>query len=266
MIRIAIAGVAGRMGRALVDASQEHQDIRISAALDRADSKFIGKDVGEFLGQAMNVSISGDLKSVVDHFDVLIDFTLPSASLDNLAVCRAAGKAMVIGTTGFTDQQKQSIAGLAKDMAIVLAPNMSIGVNLTYRLIELAARVMGAESDIEIVEAHHRNKVDAPSGTALKMGEVVAKTLGRNLDQDAIYGRQGNTGVRDRNTIGFSTIRAGDIVGEHTVIFAGAGERVEISHKASSRLTFAHGAIQASKWIMGQDKGLFDMQHVLGLS
>jgi 4-hydroxy-tetrahydrodipicolinate reductase len=184
----------------------------------------------------------------------------------NLEACQQARKSMVIGTTGFSDQQLNRIKIAAEELAIVLAPNMSIGVNLSYRLIELAARIMGADCDIEIIEAHHRNKLDAPSGTALKMGEVVAKTLGRDLEKHAVYARHGQTGVRDRNSIGFSTVRAGDIVGEHTVMFARSGERIEITHKATSRLTFAHGALLAAKWLNTQAPGLYDMQHVLGLS
>lgn len=266
MSRIAIAGIAGRMGRALVEASRQHKDIKLTAAFDRPDSETIGKDAGEWMGQTLGVQISADFSSIQDPFDVLIDFTQAAATLGQLNACMRANKAMVIGTTGFTDEQKQQIIGAADAIAIVLAPNMSIGVNLSYRLIELAARVMGADSDIEIVEAHHRHKLDAPSGTALKMGEVIAKTLGRDLEKDAIYGRHGYTDVRARNTIGFSSIRAGDIVGEHTVIFAGSEERIEISHKASNRLTFAHGALQAAKWIVGQPAGLFDMSDVLGLS
>jgi 4-hydroxy-tetrahydrodipicolinate reductase len=202
---------------------------------------------------------------VLDDFDVLIDFTRPEATLAHLAICRGAGKAMVIGTTGFDEDQKAVIREASKDIPVVFAPNMSVGVNLCFKLLELAARVMGDAADIEIIEAHHRHKVDAPSGTALRMGEVVADALGRNLEDCAVYGREGVTGERERETIGFETIRAGDIVGEHTVMFAAEGERVEITHKASSRMTFAGGAVRAAAWLGDRPRGLFDMQDVLGL-
>ena len=196
---------------------------------------------------------------------MLIDFTHPSVTLGNLETCQQAGKRIVIGTTGFSDEEKQQISRAAQDIGIVFAPNMSVGVNLCFKLLDLAARIMGDEVDIEIIEAHHRHKVDAPSGTALRMGEVVADALGRNLKDCAVYGREGQTGERDRHTIGFETIRAGDIVGEHTVMFADIGERVEITHKASSRMTFAKGAARAAAWLMEQQGGMFDMQDVLGL-
>jgi 4-hydroxy-tetrahydrodipicolinate reductase len=201
----------------------------------------------------------------MDQFDVLIDFTRPDASMEFIELCRQAGKKVVIGTTGYTDAQKALINQAAKDIAIVLAPNFSVGVNLSLKLLEMAAKVMGDYTDIEIIEAHHRHKIDAPSGTALRMGEVVAATLGRDLKDCAIYGREGNTGERDRKTIGFSTIRAGDIVGEHTVMFADEGERLEITHKATSRMTFANGAVRAAVWLATKHNGMFDMQDVLGL-
>jgi 4-hydroxy-tetrahydrodipicolinate reductase len=209
--------------------------------------------------------VDADLAAKTDDFDVLIDFTRPGPTLANLEICRRAGRRMVIGTTGFSDEQKAQIAAAAQDVAIVFAPNMSVGVNLCLKLLDTAARVLGDDVDIEIVEAHHRHKVDAPSGTALRMGEVVADALGRDLKTCAVYGREGHTGERDSKTIGFETIRAGDIVGDHTVMFAGVGERIEITHKASSRMTFARGAVRAAGWLVEQESGLFDMQDVLGV-
>ena len=266
MTRIAITGAAGRMGRALLEAGQNTDGVDITAAIERVGSSVIGADAGEVAGiGSMALAIADDLASVTDAFDVFIDFTRPEVSLENIRICREAGKRMVIGTTGFDEAGKKVIADAAQDIAIVFAPNMSVGVNLCFKLLDLAARVMGDEVDIEVVEAHHRHKVDAPSGTALRMGEVVADALGRDLADCAVYGREGNTGERDRKTIGFETIRAGDIVGDHTVMFADIGERVEITHKASSRLTFANGAVRAAKWLMTHDSGLFDMQDVLDL-
>jgi 4-hydroxy-tetrahydrodipicolinate reductase len=203
--------------------------------------------------------------AVIDQFDVLIDFTRPDASMAYIEICRQAGKKVVIGTTGYSEAQKATIAEAAKNIAIVIAPNFSVGVNLSLKLLEMTAKVMGDYTDIEVIEAHHRHKVDAPSGTALRMGEVVAAALGRDLNDCAIYGREGDTGARDRKTIGFSTIRAGDIVGEHTVMFADEGERLEITHKATSRMTFANGAVRAAIWLEGKSEGLYDMQDVLGL-
>ncbi|MCK4743309.1 MAG: 4-hydroxy-tetrahydrodipicolinate reductase [Sulfuriflexus sp.] len=266
MTRIAITGAAGRMGRALLEAGQNTADVDVTAAIERVGSSVIGADAGEVAGVgSMALAIADDLAAVTDAFDVFIDFTRPEVSLENIRICRAAGKRMVIGTTGFDEAGKKAIADAAQDIAIVFAPNMSVGVNLCFKLLDLAARVMGDEVDIEVIEAHHRHKVDAPSGTALRMGEVVADVLGRDLADCAVYGREGNTGERDRKTIGFETIRAGDIVGDHTVMFADIGERVEITHKASSRLTFANGAVRAAKWLMNHDSGLFDMQDVLDL-
>ncbi len=226
----------------------------------------LGSDAGELAGIGrLGVTVGADISAVLDDFDVLIDFTRPAPALAHLEACRRAGRRMVIGTTGFSDEQKSVIAEAANDIAVVFAPNMSVGVNLCFKLLDMAARVLGDDVDIEVIEAHHRHKVDAPSGTALRMGEVVAAALGRDLDTCAVYGREGHTGERDRNTIGFETIRAGDIVGDHTVLFAGDGERVEITHKASSRMTFANGAARAAGWVMSQATGLFDMQDVLGL-
>ena len=266
MTRIAVVGANGRMGLSLIKAAVLADKTTLTAAVTRPGNVTLGKDAGELAGiSPLGIKVVGDLAGVVDQFDVLIDFTRPDASMSFIEICRKSGKKMVIGTTGYTDSQKATIADAAKDVAIVLAPNMSVGVNLTLKLLALAAKVMGDYTDIEIIEAHHRHKVDAPSGTALRMGEVVAATLGRDLKDCAIYGREGNTGERDRKTIGFSTIRAGDIVGDHTVMFADDGERVEITHKATSRMTFANGAVKAAAWLQDKQNGLYDMQDVLGL-
>lgn len=263
---IAIAGAAGRMGRKLIEACIQETNAILTVALEHPESRLIGSDAGELAGMSwLDVSVVGSLDAVINNFDVLIDFTKPEVSLANLATCRAAHKRMVIGTTGFSPSQREIIEQAAQDIAIVFAPNMSVGVNLVFKLVEMAAQVLGNNVDIEIMEAHHRHKVDAPSGTALHIGEIIAKTLGRDLSECAVYGRQGKTGERDPHTIGFETIRAGDIVGEHTVMFADIGERVEITHKASSRMNFANGAVRAALWIMQKERGLFDMQNVLGL-
>lgn len=264
MTRIAITGVAGRMGKTLVQAVQEAEGVSLGVANEHADSPALGADAGMIAGLTANgVIISEQLDPA--GFDVLIDFTRPDATLAKLALCREHGRKMVIGTTGFDDAGKQAIADAAGDIAVMFAPNMSVGVNLSFKLAEIAAQVLGDEVDIEIIEAHHRHKVDAPSGTALRLGEVVANTLGRDLKTDAVYGREGITGERERKTIGFATVRAGDIVGEHTVMYAGAGERIEITHRATSRMTFASGAVRAARWLGDKEKGLFDMQDVLGL-
>jgi 4-hydroxy-tetrahydrodipicolinate reductase len=266
MTRIAIPGAAGRMGRNLIDACRRSEGLRVGVATERSGHDLIGSDAGVVAGVgAIGVAIHDDLERVVDQFDVLIDFTVPAAAMAHLDICRRHGKRMVIGTTGFSDEQKQQIAAAAAAIGVVFAPNMSVGVNLCLKLLDLAARVLGDDVDIEVIEAHHRHKVDAPSGTALRMGEVVAAALGRDLKTCAVYGREGITGPRERNSIGFETIRAGDIVGEHTVMFAAEGERVEITHKASSRMTFASGAARAAGWLMTQPAGLYDMQDVLGL-
>jgi len=265
-IRIAVAGAGGRMGRTLVQAVTEAEGLVLGAATERPGSSLIGADAGELAGVGRNgVAVSADLSAATDSFDVLIDFTAPSATMEHLALCRQAGKRMVIGTTGLDEAQRAAVAVAGDSVGIVFAPNMSVGVNLCLKLIDIAARVLGDEVDIEIIEAHHRHKVDAPSGTALRMGEVVAAALGRDLAEVAVYGRQGHTGARERRTIGFETIRAGDVVGEHSVWFASEGERVEIVHKASSRMTFARGAVRAAAWVAGRETGLFDMQDVLGL-
>ena len=265
MTRIAIVGAAGRMGLNLIKATCA-SSAELTAAIEHPSSAFLGKDAGDLAGLShLGLEIVSDLALALEQFDVLIDFTRPEPSMNFIETCRKAGKKIVIGTTGFSDEQKAVIQDAAKDIAIVLAPNFSVGVNLTLKLLELTAKVMGNYTDIEVIEAHHRHKVDAPSGTALRMGEVVAEALGRDLKDCAIYAREGYTGERDRKTIGFSTIRAGDIVGEHTVMFADEGERVEITHKASSRMTFANGAVRAAIWLADKPNGLYDMQDVLGL-
>jgi 4-hydroxy-tetrahydrodipicolinate reductase len=266
MTRVAITGAAGRMGRTLIEAVHNTDGLELTVALERPDSTLLGSDAGELAGLGkLGVVLGSDLAAASEGFDVLIDFTRPEPTLANLVICRRAGRCMVIGTTGFSEEQKLEIAAAANDIGIVFAPNMSVGVNLCLKLLDMAARVLGDEVDVEVIEAHHRHKVDAPSGTALRMGEVVAAALGRDLASCAVYGREGHTGERDRRTIGFETIRAGDIVGDHTVLFAGDGERVEITHKASSRMTFAKGAVRAARWLMANNTGLFDMQDVLGL-
>ena len=266
MRRIAVMGAAGRMGKILIEAAAQAEGAILAAAIDRPDSSLIGVDAGELAGLGRNgVVLAADLAAVIADFDVLIDFTHPSVTLKNLAACREAGKAMVIGTTGFSVEEKGLLAEAAREVPIVFAANYSVGVNLCLKLLDTAARVLGDDVDIEIIEAHHRHKVDAPSGTALRMGEVVANALGRDLEKVAVYGREGQTGARERETIGFATVRAGDVVGDHTVLFAADGERVEITHKASSRMTFAKGAVRAAQWLQNQPAGLYDMQDVLGL-
>ncbi len=266
MQRIAVMGAAGRMGKNLIEAVFLAADATLTAAVDRPDSSLIGADAGELAGVGkLGVALSGDLAAVVDAFDVVIDFSHPSVTMRNLEICRAVGKAMVIGTTGFSAAEKERLAEIAREIPIVFAANFSVGVNLCLKLLDTAARVLGDDVDIEVIEAHHRHKVDAPSGTALRMGEVVANALGRDLQQVAVYGREGQTGARARETIGFATVRAGDVVGDHTVLFAADGERVEITHKASSRMTFAKGAVRAALWLNGRSAALYDMQDVLEL-
>lgn len=266
MTRIAVTGAAGRMGKALIEAVTINSETTLTVAIERPESTLVGADAGELAGIGrLDVSVAGDLAGVVGDFDVLIDFTAPVATIANAAVCAAHGKQMVIGTTGFTDEQKAQLLAVENDTALCMASNFSTGVNLCFKLLDLAAKVLGDDVDIEVYEAHHRHKVDAPSGTALSMGEVVANALDRDLKDVAVYGREGQTGARDRQTIGFATVRAGDIVGDHTVTFAAEGERVEITHKASSRMSFARGAVRAAGWISNKESGLFDMQDVLGL-
>ncbi|WP_334155404.1 4-hydroxy-tetrahydrodipicolinate reductase [Tepidimonas sp.] len=263
--RVAIAGASGRMGRMLIEAVQAADDCVLSAALDRSDSPALGQDAAAFLGQPAGVAIGADVDAAVAASDVLIDFTRPEGTLAHLAACVRHGTAMVIGTTGFTEAQKAAIAEASQRIPIVLAPNMSVGVNVTFKLLEMAARALATGYDIEIVEAHHRHKVDAPSGTALKMGEVIAQALGRDLKDCAVYERHGHTGERDPSTIGFSTVRGGDVVGDHTVLFLGSGERIEITHKSSSRATYAQGSLRAVRFLAGRSSGLYDMFDVLGL-
>lgn len=265
MTKIAVVGAAGRMGKALIEATQLDENALLAAATERPDSSLIGTDAGELAGLGRLDVVVMESLDTCPEFDVLIDFTSPAGSLAHLDFCRSQNRRMVIGTTGFADTEKGHIAKAAEEIPIMMAPNMSVGVNLCLKLLDTAARVLGDDVDIEVIEAHHRHKVDAPSGTAIRMGEVVASALGRDLSECAVYGREGQTGPRSRKTIGFESIRAGDIVGDHTVLFAGDGERVEITHKASSRMTFAQGAVRASKWLMGQEAGLYDMQDVLGL-
>ncbi|MGD8235626.1 MAG: 4-hydroxy-tetrahydrodipicolinate reductase [Chromatiales bacterium] len=266
MTRVAVVGAAGRMGKTLIEAVMLHDSLTLGAATERAGSSLLGADAGELAGVGkLGVTLTDDLAKVAGDFDVVIDFTAPAATLYHLDVCAQHGKRLVIGTTGFDDAGKARIAGVAEENGVVFAPNMSVGVNLCLKLLALTAQVIGEDYDIEIVEAHHRHKVDAPSGTALRMGEVVAGVLGRDLGEVAVYGREGITGERDPKTIGFETIRAGDVVGEHSVWFATEGERIEIVHKASSRMTFARGAARAAHWLMDQPAGLYDMQDVLGL-
>ena len=266
MIRVAVTGAAGRMGKALIEAVNQTEGLVLAAATEHPESSLLGADAGELAGLGkLGVELVADLQQVVDDFDVVIDFTRPAATLQHLGICRQHGRQMVIGTTGFDEAGKQAIAEAAEDIALVFAPNMSVGVNLCFKLLDTAAQVMGDDADIEIIEAHHRHKVDAPSGTAIRMGEVVANALGRDLKQVAVYGREGIIGERDRQTIGFETIRAGDVVGEHTVWFAAEGERVEISVKSSSRATYANGSARAVSWLSDKENGLFDMQDVLAL-
>lgn len=265
MIKIAVTGAAGRMGKTLIEAVTEADGMTLGAAIERPESSVISIDAGELAGVGtLGIPLVDSIQAAGD-FDVLIDFTAPVATMANLAFCRTHKRAMVIGTTGLSDEQKAEIASAGNEVGIVFAPNMSVGVNLSLKLLEMAAKVLGDSVDIEIIEAHHRDKVDAPSGTALRMGEVVADVLGRDLKECAVYGREGRTGARERKTIGFETIRAGDIVGEHTVMFVGNGERVEVTHKASSRMTFAGGAVRAAQWLQGREAGYYDMQDVLDL-
>ncbi len=264
--RVAVAGASGRMGRMLIEAVRASGDCVLAGALDVPSSPAIGSDATAFLGVASGVPITADLRQGLQNAEVLIDFTRPEGTLAHLAICRELGVQAVIGTTGFTDAQKAEIAAHAQRTAIVMAPNMSVGVNVTLKLLEMAAKALSTGYDIEIIEAHHRHKVDAPSGTALKMGEVIAGALGRDLKDCAVYAREGVTGERDPSSIGFATIRGGDIVGDHTVLFAGTGERIEITHKSSSRATYAQGSLRAVRFLRGKAHGMFDMFDVLGLA
>ena len=266
LLRVAIAGASGRMGRMLIEAVGAADDLQLAGALDVAGSPALGQDAAAFLGRTSGVAITADIRAGLAGAQVLIDFTRPEGTLVHLAVCQQLGVKAVIGTTGFSDAQKAQIAEHAKHIAIMMSPNMSVGVNVVLKLLDTAARAMSHGYDIEVVEAHHRHKVDAPSGTALAMGEAVARALGRDLKDCAVYAREGITGERDPSTIGFATIRGGDIVGDHTVLFAGTGERVEITHKASSRATFAQGAVRAARFLASRSSGLYGMNDVLGIS
>ena len=264
-MRIAIAGSSGRMGRMLIEAVLATGDLQLHGALDVADSPVLGQDAGAFLGRATGVTIRADLDGALAGADVLIDFTRPEGTLAHLAACARLGVNAVVGTTGFSDAQKAEIGVIAQSVAIVMAPNMSVGVNVVLRLLDVAARALSEGYDIEVIEAHHRHKVDAPSGTALKMGEVLAQALGRDLKTCGVFAREGVTGERDPSTIGFSTIRGGDIVGDHTVLFAGTGERIEISHRSSSRAGYAQGSLRAARFLAPHRTGLFGMNDVLGM-
>jgi 4-hydroxy-tetrahydrodipicolinate reductase len=265
-LRIAVAGASGRMGHMLIEAVSAADDMVLSGALDVPGSPAIGQDAAGFLGKASGVTVTADVKAGLAGADVLIDFTRPEGTLAHLAACRELGVRAVVGTTGLNDEQKARIAEHAKHIAIMMAPNMSVGVNVVLRLLDVAARALAQGYDVEVIEAHHRHKVDAPSGTALAMGEVVARALGRDLKDCAVYAREGITGERDPSTIGFSAIRGGDIVGDHTVLFAGTGERIEITHRSASRTTYAQGSLRAARFLAGKPQGLFGMDDVLGLS
>ena len=264
-MKIAVAGASGRMGRMLIEAIQSADDAVLSGALARVGSPAIGSDAAAFLGKPAGVAIESDFAKGLANAEFLIDFTRPEGTLTHLEYCAAHGIKMVIGTTGFDEAGKAAIAAAAQRTAIVFAPNMSVGVNVTMKLLEMAAKNFSHGYDIEIIEAHHRHKVDAPSGTALKMGEVIANALGHDLKDVAVYAREGVTGERDPSSIGFATIRGGDIVGDHTVLFAGIGERIEISHKSSSRVSYAHGSLRAARFLATKQTGLYDMHDVLGL-
>lgn len=266
MIRIGIAGAAGRMGKALMVAVQNNPDTQLTVTLIRPESSLLGADAGELAGLGkLDVRLVGQLADVIEELDVLIDFSSPAATLANVALCAHHKKPIVIGTTGFNDAEKSELLAHQSQIPLLLSANFSTGVNLCFKLLDIAAKVLGDEYDIEVYEAHHRHKVDSPSGTAMRMGEVLANALDRDLKKVAVYGREGQIGARERDTIGFATVRGGDVVGDHTVMFMADGERVEITHKASSRLAFANGAVRAAVWLQQKDSGLFDMQDVLGL-
>lgn len=266
MINVAVAGAAGRMGKALIQAIADSTQLNLTAALEQPGLSIIGADAGELAGIGANdVAITDDLNAACEDFDVLIDFTIAPATVANVSTCLAHGRRMVIGTTGLSQEERAGLQSAAQTIAVVQATNFSVGVNATFKLAEIAAAILGDDVDVEVTEAHHRHKVDAPSGTAVTLGEVVAASLGRDLGEVAIHGREGFTGERDRRTIGFNSIRAGSIVGDHTVMFAGEGERIEITHRAESRMNFAMGALRAAVFVANQEAGLFDMQDVLGL-
>ncbi|TKF91431.1 4-hydroxy-tetrahydrodipicolinate reductase [Vibrio sp. F13] len=267
MVRIAIAGAAGRMGRNLVKAAHHNSEASVGAGSERPESSLVGVDVGELCGEGrFDVTLVDDLSKAIEEFDVIVDFTAPVSTLANIELCKRHGKKLIIGTTGFSEEEKQVIDAASKEMAIVMAPNYSVGVNLVFKLLDKAAKVMGDYCDVEIVEAHHRHKVDAPSGTAIGMGEAIAGAMGNELNDVAVWSREGITGERTKDEIGFATIRAGDIIGEHTAMFADIGERVEITHKATDRMTFANGAIKAAVWLNDKPAGFYTMTDVLGLN
>ena len=264
-IKIAVVGASGRMGRMIIESALKDAGVRLVAAIDQPGTSAIGKDAGELVGQPCGVMVTSDVEAGIALADCLIDFTRPEGTLHHLSICRRHHVGMVIGTTGFDAAGKAAIAEAGKEIPVVFAPNMSVGVNVVFKLLDMASRIMNEGYDIEIVEAHHRHKIDAPSGTALAMGEAIAGALDKDLKDCAVYSREGYTGERVPGTIGFATVRAGDIVGEHTAMFADIGERIEITHKASSRMTFANGAVRAALWLADKPSGLFDMQDVLGL-
>jgi len=267
VVRIAIAGAAGRMGRNLVKATHQNPNASVGSGSERPESSLVGVDVGELCGEGhFNVALVDDLSKAITDFDVIVDFTAPVSTLANIELCKQHDKKLIIGTTGFSEEEKRLIDSAAKEISIVMAPNYSVGVNLVFKLLEKAAKVMGDYSDVEIVEAHHRHKVDAPSGTAIGMGEAIAGAMGNNLNDVAVWSREGITGERTKDEIGFATIRAGDIIGEHTAMFADIGERVEITHKATDRMTFANGAIKAAVWLNDKPAGFYTMTDVLGLN
>jgi 4-hydroxy-tetrahydrodipicolinate reductase len=263
-VRLAVAGAGGRMGRALIEAGAATPGIAIAAALDVAESHCIGRDAGEFAAGARGIAIGSDIAAAVAACDILVDFTRPEGTLAHLAACRRAKKKIIIGTTGFDGAQLDAIRAASKEIAVVLAPSFSIGMNVTMKLVEMASKTLGADYDVEVFEVHHKHKVDAPSGTALKLGEVAAKARGQDLAGAGVYARHGLTGERKPGTIGFSVARGGDIIGDHTVLFAGTGERVEVTHRSSSRATYAQGAMRSALWLASKPPGLYDMQDVLG--
>lgn len=263
--RIAVTGAAGRMGRTLIQLISESADLSLGAAFERGDAAVLGTDAGELAGVgSLGVTVTSDVAASLTNFDVLVDFSVPDATLALLPVLADAGKKLVVGTTGFDPAGERAIDTAAERIAILKAPNMSVGVNVVFKLVEMAARVLGDEVDVEVIEAHHRHKIDAPSGTAMRIGEILAEALGRDLDSDAVFARQGITGPRNRRSIGFATVRGGDIVGDHTVLYAGTGERIEITHRAQSRANFAQGALRAARFLVDKPSGRFDMQDVLG--
>ena len=265
-VKLAVTGAGGRMGKMLIETIANTDGVELAAAIERPGSSLVGTDAGELAGVGkLGVAVVDDLHAVIDDFNVLIDFSVPKASLANARACADAHRAIVIGTTGFTESEKADLLAASDATGVVMSANYSTGVNLCFKLLKSAAQILGNDYDVEVYEAHHRHKIDAPSGTALRMGEVLADALGRDLSKVAVYGREGQTGARERDTIGFATVRGGDVVGDHTVMFMADGERIEITHKASSRMAFARGAVRAAAWLSGKASGMYDMQDVLGL-